>query len=415
MRVSFFSHLARRLFAIGFIGWVTASTACVDSGPDIVDEGELAEEGEVAFNDASSFYADLYLHNPSKRTLEFTVRLLRDEVEIDCDAVASDPGGRLRERLFGDAAIWTAGPYSNVPLVREEEISNQTDCRAAWVEGKTLRPFIFFWKQGVVPLHLVEGGWFSESEIDEGRIDFDFDDGGLHRGFIEHGGTFSFEPHEGLEEGDAEAESSCSLPAESQRVQWSEDAPSGEVELIAATSGLDDCFALDTRNAEEEEQRWYLCAPFSSFPLAPGTVTIERFEVGAEVGYEGISLRGPAAGGEGSVSLKLARGNHPPPIEGLQLKVKEELSCPVWIEDGCATGARAAYLEGLSDTGEAYLFSVGEAGHRFETMGGGGELWLPYAAERVVLDPLCAEGVDTLGVDFSMAWTEVEMDGEGAG
>ncbi|MBC8067950.1 MAG: hypothetical protein IAG13_06410, partial [Deltaproteobacteria bacterium] len=75
--------------------------------------------------------AEAWLHNGTDDELVIRVRQLRPSVQLDCDAVASDPAGLLPASLFDRAQSWTLPPDANMAVLESDAIG----CRVAMIDA----------------------------------------------------------------------------------------------------------------------------------------------------------------------------------------------------------------------------------------------------------------------------------------
>jgi hypothetical protein len=81
--------------------------------------------------------ADVYLSNNSQQDIIVRTRDLLAEVQLDCIAVAEDPGLLLSESLFGAGRTWTMPPSTNAAA---RDIDNTADPRVLRRARRGRRP-----------------------------------------------------------------------------------------------------------------------------------------------------------------------------------------------------------------------------------------------------------------------------------
>ncbi len=348
----------------------------------------------------ASIFTDVYIHNGGDTDMIIRVRTLAPEVDLDCSRVADDPGRLLQTSLFGDVQSWTVAPGVNHGLLfnnewdRDESMARE--CNVVLFEADNVPARIVFWNDGDPAAHTVEGeGLFPD---DPGLIEIGFDDEG--RGRYLSGERFLSAPVSA-----PPISGECGPQADGERLAWSGIA-TGTWTLLAMDLGLDGCWALDLSRGGNED-RMYLCAPMGQLPFAVGDqLEIDSDLVGEAQGEPtSVDVRHyDATSGALLGRVQLVRSAQLGDIDELTFGVVPDFSCDYAAEPVCGTVARAASLTVYADAYGSAQLRPGDAAPRLEGPDGSAyEVYLAHAQERVVLDPECAEGPDTLGTDLEVA------------
>jgi hypothetical protein len=367
---------------------------------------------------STPFYQDvsgqLYLHNASDVTIAFHVRPLREDIRVDCDEVAIDPGRLLSPEAFGDAQHWLLDPGVNIGL---EFVGN--GCGAFWVAGEGIEPTIFFIDFEDYPVRWWPGFHEDGEALFEEGLAIDL---GGEQGLAAWTGIddVRFTPRTDSPEQPQACEPS---PAES-RIDWSDELPAFPVRIAALDAGLDGCFefmleeyGLSNAGAvvpSGDSYTWYLCAPAAAMPFVLGDFIDFEFNSGDQ-GTRELTLTlldpldlQPALGGSGVPlrRLRLLHGGTGPQFIGAA--VERELvavvddACPWQLEPGCATAERAVQLHEVGSTeqilvGTPVMFSSSLV---VRTM------VLSHMRERAVVDQACSDGALILVYDIDLALVE---------
>ncbi len=357
----------------------------------------------------SDLWTDVYVHNAGDQALVVRFRSLSPSVDLDCNAVADDPGGLITEPLFGDAQSFLLDPDQNLGLRLNNEWDDWGDdssrgCFAVLLDIDGMPPAVAFWQHGSVPLHTVPAEGYTESP--NGGIDLQVSDTGDTLGTYETMGTA--EVLHLVPPAAPPVDGACAPQSDATRLEWSEPVPIGTWELLDVDLGADGCFGLDlgTRSLEDEPtvaHRWYLCAPLSDLGIEIGRQVRVEMLSGAGSEPAGVSLSTTGtAGGVDTVQLTAYRGETFPAFHGLQIAAVPEFECGHVVGERCGTITRATavtagggdfdiveLLPGASQTLQA------EDDRRVT-------IAVAHAEERAALDSECAEGPDDLGLDLEI-------------
>ena len=347
-----------------------------------------------------AIFTDVYIHNAGDTDMIIRVRTLAPEVDLECSRVADDPGRLLQTSLFGDAQSWTVAPGVNHGLLfnnewdRDESVARE--CNVVLFEADNVPARIIFWNDGDPAAHSVEGeGLFPE---DEGVIEIDFDDEG--QGHYASGERFLFAPVSA-----PPISGECAPQADGERLAWS-GINTGTWTLLGVDLGLDGCWALDLSRGGNED-RMYLCAPMTELPFAVGDQLEITSDLLGEAFGEPTSLdirKTDELTGTLLAQVQLVRSAQLGDVDALTFGLVPDFSCDYAAEPVCGTVARAASLTVHADDYGSARLRPGDAAPRLEADDGSAyEVYLAHAQERVVLDPECAEGPDTLGTDLEVA------------
>ncbi|MCH9681475.1 MAG: hypothetical protein K0V04_08585 [Deltaproteobacteria bacterium] len=348
---------------------------------------------------------DVYVHNAGDQPLVVRFRALAPSVDLDCNAVANDPGGLITEPLFGDSQSFLLDPDQNLGLRVNNEWDDveSSSCYAMLLDVDGLPPAVAFWRDGAVPLHTVPALGYDESP--RGGIDLLVPEDGDSLGEYDNMGSetvvFSIPPAAPPIDG------ACAPQSDATRLDWS-NPPTGTWEVFGIERGADGCFSVDlgTRNTDGEpndSQRWYLCAPLTDLQIEPGRRVQLDNVTGSGQGDGGISLRTIDGGPDDDyIELRAFRGDVFPMFHGLQIAAVPEFECGYVVGERCGTITRStAVTAGGGDFGVTQLLPGS-----VETLEGEGSrqmtVAVAHAEERAALDPECAEGPDTLGLDLEV-------------
>lgn len=350
---------------------------------------------EVVFRE---ILADVYLHNDGDADLVVRARPLAESVDLDCDAVARDPGRLLQEAVFGPGQAWSLRAHANMTLLEHEP--GERECYAVLVDADNLAPAVVFWRDGQPPQQ-----WVAGQDIDElgpGWIAIAFDQEG--RGSWDSELELFFP----LLEDSPPAQGQCAGQPDTARLDWSA-APLGKHVLQSLEPGLDGCLALTLENQQEiAEERWYLCVPTTVFPFTPGDdLEITRVFHGSSGSVDGVRVSALDVQGDPAAvrrELVLARGSGLPELFELDVAFTPDFDCGHVAEPECGSVTRAGSITvggdgfGVVEThgGEGPVTLQAADGTRIDVM-------VAQAQERAVLDPECAQGPDTLGPDIEIA------------
>jgi hypothetical protein len=374
--------------------WSTVATSAVDEFPD-PDDGTWYEDvfGNIFINNANDF--EIALH----------IRPLRDDVWIDCQQVATDPGRLLSEDAFGEAVHWSLPAWTNVGI----ELFG-SPCDAVWVAGEGIDPRILF-------VDDVEGYW---SQWFPGQtFDTTLPTAGLRIQFGAQGGTWvgntalTYTPKTET----PEQPESCDPPSGELRIDWPLMVPNRDVQVLSVEAGVDGCFELELQELvgttpNGEPYGFYLCAPAAAVPFAADEFL--RFtEVGSNTRQLLVTLLDgetfePALDDSGRMvrQVRYLRGvNEPQAFNdalGQSLVAIDRFSCAWLLEDeGCAGVERPVDLA-VTD-GQSFLQPGIPVAWGDQASGMVHTVVLGHARELAVVDVACAEGSLNLSYDIDMA------------
>ncbi|MCA9707220.1 MAG: hypothetical protein KDK70_15310 [Myxococcales bacterium] len=365
---------------------------------------------------------DVYVHNASDEPVVVRLRELSPSVDLDCYAVAEDPSRLITEPLFGQSESFLLDPDQNFGLVRndswfweeEPELDEPTtrDCTAVLLDVDGMPSAVVFWRNDQIPVHTVPGLGAEESG-GRGRIEIhpsgDPDTLGeyvLGDDEILHLVPPATPPEVGA----------CAPQSDAGRLYWSEPVPSGAWEVVAIESGADGCYALDLGISNPvgetvQSNRWYICAPLSHLGLEPGRlVDISPLAQGTGDGGGVLVSTAEETSDSGLplVQLQAYRGTSFPAFHGLQVAAVPAFNCGYAVAPTCGTITRGT---SVTAGGDAFGVVALQPGER-QTLAGDGQaemtVALAHAEERAALDPECAEGPDTLGLDLEVVALYIE-------
>jgi hypothetical protein len=363
----------------------------------------------------STFYFDvqghLYLHNASDFPIALHVRPLREDVGLDCDEVAQDPGRLLAPEAFGDPQYWSLDPGVNLGIEM-----NGIGCGAAWVAGEGIEPRILFVDFDSFPSWLWPGFHQDIDELREQGLAVKFDGPGpaMWIGIDE----VHFTPRSDT----PEQPQACEPSAAESRIDWSQELPERAVEIQAIDAGLDGCFELtvqeqildgDAVAPWESPFAWYLCAPADAVPFVVGDFI--EFELAADNGTRELTLTlldpldltiATGSNGEPLRRLRLLHGGTGPqfigPAVGTDFVAVVQATCPWLLEPGCATAERSARLREVGSTepipvGTPVVFPGSVVSRT---------MVLTYSRQRAVVDQACSDGAQIFSYDIDLALVE---------
>lgn len=400
--------LAPRLAQVAAIVTGTAlSVATSSPEPDNSDgDGDIGEVDVGEFDgglDSSTdtdwveymdIQADVYLHNSSASDIIIRTRELLPEVQLDCIAIEENPGLLLSEPVFGAGLTYTMPPRTNA-AVRDLNNPTNRECYAVRVEGDRLvDPFIVFWRAGDIPVEWVVGDVDDPSEHRPGGVILGADpDGNLSV-------TSSF--REIVHAVDLLPPVDAYHPGpDVERVAWSDPPATGvAMQLTTLDLGPDGCLGLEFDDAVAAP-RWYLCLPPDSFPFAQGEwLTVDTREAGEVL--ELTRVAGPMdPEPPATVAMVVSRGRTLPKLSGTVMAAKPSYDTSIAPDPVCGTVARPSeisirYEEAVPQTaGPGDVLTLQGADTTLS-------LWVAHAEERVLLNPVCAEGPDELGADLEI-------------
>jgi hypothetical protein len=356
--------------------------------------------------------ADVYIHNGNDYPMVVRVRGLKPEVDLDCDAVSEAPGRLLDEALFGDATGWNLEADANMVLLTEEESVDwgwdtrrpDRPCHAYLLDVDNVTPTVVFWRQGELPQMILDGTGLDESHL--GYIDVQHDEDG--RGTLEAGENILFQHPDDV----VPPQGACGPADESRRLIWSADLPSGDWILGTVDNGVDGCVELELRTGFEasedlEGRTEYVCLPPGSFPFSTGDairIGVDAYDP-ATSKHLSIQQIDPETGLEleDGASLVASAGERVDDVFGASATFTDLTDCGAATEPACGTASKAGRIT-LSG-GEVSTVELSGGTPKVEVAarsGGVVTLHLVHAQRRLVLDPECADGPDTLGTDIEL-------------
>ena len=355
-------------------------------------------------------WTDVYVHNAGDEPLVVRIRALAPSVDLDCSAVAEDPGRLITEPLFGTSESFLLEPDQNFGLrvnsswnedsaFDEDGNPIDRDCYAVLLDVDGLPPAVVFWPLGSVPEHSVPG--LGEEDGDpRGRIELvPSGDPDTLGAFEAVGDDVVFE----IPEAAPPAGGACAPQSDAGRIEWS-NAPIGAFELLALDRGPDGCFGFDLGIREIDDQvleqhRWYLCAPFTELPFTPGRL------VAVESNSEDLVWISTVDElvDQPTIVLQASRGSVFPEFRGVKVAAVPEFDCGHQVAETCGTVTRATSVTASGGEFEVFELAPGELEATTSEAGEELTIALAHAEERAALDPECAEGRDLLGLDLEVA------------
>jgi hypothetical protein len=393
-----FQPLRRRFAQAAAIG--TGTLLCMATSAPREDEGDWGEEadwGDVGGTtdiEYQEINADVYLSNNSQQDLIVRTRDLLPEIQLDCIAVAEDPGLLLSESLFGAGRTWTMPPTTNA-AARDIDNTPARDCYAVRVEGDALsEPFVLFWSAADIPVVITVGDIDVPEQHTDGAVILAADADG--RFSVQESRKEIVFPVELIPPADA------AFPGpDVERLAWTTPPATGDaLQLTALDQGPDGCIGVEF-DGGVSFPRWYFCPPADSFPFALD----QWVTVGDFAGGDVVTLtRVPDPQTQEAVptiELVASRGRLLPKLAATVLAAKTDFNVSLAPDPVCGTVARPDSVSARYEDGPAEVVKVGET----LTLTGVDStlsLWLAHAEERKVLNPACAEGPDELGPDLEI-------------
>lgn len=371
-----------------------------DDGGQETGWAEIGEgEGEFGGTDTDDINyvdieADVYLNNSSDADIIVRTRELRPEIQLDCIALQDDPGLLFSEAVFGAGLTYTMPPRTNA-AVRDLSNSPDRDCYAVRIEGDTLsEPFILFWKADAIPVKFIVGDIRDPSEHTSGAVILGADtDGKLSVTSSQREIVFeipAFPPLDAYYPG-----------ADVERLAWSDPPLTAQpLQLTTLDVGPDGCLGLEF-NDGAILPRWYLCLPADTFPFAQGDwITVENFQSGEALQLSRVA--GPMdPEAPPAVVMVIAHGRSLPKLADTVMAGKAIYDVNIAPDPICGTVARPSeisvrYQDAAPQTARAGDVLELQAADTTLTV------HVVHAEERVLLDPVCAEGPDELGADLEI-------------
>lgn len=355
------------------------------------------------------------LNNANDHEIVIYVQPLRNDVTLDCELVATNPGRLLTPEAFGEAQHWLLPPRANLAIM--PAISEQP-CHAARIGGEGIEARVLFISHADVDalwedMVIFDVETLDPAQLGPAHVGVSFEDG--ERGQWIGDESLIFAPSTTT----PTPSPGCEAPSDEQRMDWSTPAPRGDYELLAVELGIDGCHELQLQPVARVDDEvvedgaaeiFYLCAP----PERLG------FEVGEEldllestiwgVPYLWLTLLDPdtlepatdAAGTssrlvfhyrDAAASAYLSRAFEETP------ELTVESDCP-WLpaELGCATMQRRVelFVDG------AVVFPGAPVSVPYALGAALNNSLIAFAQERAVVDEACSEGAPSLTLDFSL-------------
>jgi hypothetical protein len=346
--------------------WATVATSddggsydeC-DGWCDSTEDGTGGWETDDGGGEWEDVEGQVYIHNPNGFAINLNIRVLRSDVELDCSAIASDPGRLLPDAAFGPAEHWELPPTTNVG------VRMPLACGAAKIAGEGIPEQIIFSNDfsGVV--------WFpgSHATIDELRSDggaaIVLD--GVSNGWV--GGEQW--RHTPKLDSDPQPEP-CLEDAGERHLDWSEMPGYAVAEVLSLAAGLDGCHEIELQPAGGEPFTWYLCAPESSIRLEIGELW--RFESSTNA-IVVAQLVDPVSEevlvddlGRPMRTLRWERALSNVATIPVAVQAVDNPSCPWTLDDDCLEVARKLdlQLDGIAAAPGVPTIHVDEQGMRHE-------------------------------------------------
>ena len=338
-------------------------------------------------------WTDVYIHNDSGALQVVTVRQLRDDLLLDCDAVLTAPEA-LREVLFAAPATWALDDQFNAAAIDQNtQNGGSSACRAVLLAGDLIAPTVVTWAAADIPPDGVPGAIVHENHRD-GAILLQGDEEDLD---LEPLGPLTLTPLRGDAPPDDPA---CPLQSDADRLFWSTPVPAGVRRLNDLEPGVDGCFGLRFAT----DARWYVCAPAPLFPFQTGDwLRVETFATprGELLRVEQVQDQGGAPVDPPQVLL-LSRGGFPD-LAGVAGATLPRDACPYRADLGCGTVARPADIRLSHGSGQSDLLVGAPPATVPDGFGGQWSLVLAHGQTRAILDPECVEGFPALGDDLEVA------------
>lgn len=400
-----FQPLRQRYAQFAAIG--TGALLCVATSPPREDEGgvewgeeaDWGETGNTTDIEYLDIEADVYLSNNTQQDIILRTRDLLPEIQLDCLAVAEDPGLLLSESLFGAGRTWTMPPTTNA-AARDLVNTPARECYAVRVEGDTLRePLLLFWSAAEIPVTLVAGDIDDPSQHTSGAVILGADADG--RLTVQETREDIHFPIELIPPADAH------FPGpDVARLDWTTPPDTTDaLQLTALDQGPDGCIGIEF-DGGGSFPRWYFCPPADSFPFALDQwVTVGSFASGDVVTLTRVpdpQTQEPVP----TIELVASRGRLLPKLADTVLAGKTDFNPSLAPDPVCGTVARPQAISARYEDGAVMVASAGET-ITLTGVDSSLSLWVAHAEERVVLNPVCAEGPDELGPDLEVVAVRV--------
>jgi hypothetical protein len=380
--------------------WSTVATSVDDGFPD--PNGGWYED----------VYGSIYINNANEFEIALHIRPLREDVAIDCQQVAHDPGRLLGEAAFGEAVHWSLPARTNVAI----EFDPNDVCHAVWVAGEGIDPTILFFDSNAETWPQWHPGQTMDgSSLDSAGFAITFDAEGKSSWAGNEPRLFTPKT-ETLEQ-----PAGCEAPLDELRIEWSPNLPGNDVQVLAVEAGVDGCFELEVQemympNGEVETlgapYKFYLCVPAATMPFAADEFL--RFAGGGSQLWvtllDGATLE-PQVSDEGSLIREVfyVRGaSMPEQLDtalGKTLYAIDRVSCPWLVEaEGCASVERPVDLAFADEP--SYLQPGVPVSYTSEQTGMLHTVVLGHARQLAVIDPACGQDSSQLryGIDLAIVY-----------
>lgn len=423
-------RIARRdptLPVLGALGvLLVSSLACIAPGP----EPELMP---------AQFEARVSLLNKSHEMQVLRVRNLRPDVVLDCEQVARDPAGQLKDEVFDAPVRWPLYSdqeigigISNDAWRRDDDLRGR-QCSAALVESDTVDDIVIFWDDSLPtktfefdpdipeyikpdPQTVVLRADYADADPDQvrpyryrpceddGLCGLDGEEaaaqlpaGAEYRWETVFERPLHFDRPWSPDDRPQQVPQRCEVPGPGEALLW-EEAPAAEWVVIGLHPGVDGCHNLDLykRNEPALQRDFMVCAPLESLePLTDHAEwrTVVRFEP-LRGGAQGLNIPVNFYDDEGfiadSAQIFLSRGAQLPNDIGLSTSVQPRQDCP-GLEASCGQIELPADLVIEASRTETILLRPGESTEIDERV----TVHLARSVHRPVVDQLCEQTVQS--------------------
>lgn len=211
--------------------------------------------------------------------VELRVQVLRQDIQLDCEAIAEDPGARLPRTAFSAARRFSLEPLQIASFDTLGLTSFGAECFAVMLQLDGREPRIAFWLPGDIEERRLLRTARSIPSRGEGVILVDYDDELIPEQFRDLDGNLL---HEVRTNDDVEPE--CSPSSEQWEVMAGNFMPNTTARIDSVRRSLDGCFRLELSTPSDAELADALeagQAPSDSF------VSVESpFEQGSSLGFD---------------------------------------------------------------------------------------------------------------------------------
>jgi hypothetical protein len=379
--------------ALRTLAELTAATAglffCVatssEEQPIEPDPEPWPEEFDTdGWSDVGTFNAAVFLHNGTDRELTIRLRPLAVGADIECAAVAANPGGLLTSPLFGDVSAWTVEADANLPL--DDLLASVGGCTAAILSVDGLPDTLLFYD----PTDFLRVSVPARGEPDFGGVVAIRPDGG---GLVADDGEAGLV--HALVGPDGSTEPACEAASQAERLTWADPVPSADARIGAIEEGLDGCLQLDLDAAENQLPPWYVCVPVELFPFEVG----DHIEIAETWEAAGRGLRISSL--EDSRSLSIGTDGETVFGPNSSAAWRPGDGCELVVASECGTVVQAGRAEVQTEDSPVYV----APGEWVEQVYGGQVVrtYVAVAQNVAAVRSDCSEGPDAVGVDLSVA------------